>query len=70
MMIHEYHKIVGKNEDKTRIKTQKQKQSRFAYFYLAVDSLKVTILRINHNFPIFSYFSVTTVVQLQILEVS
>ena len=58
------------NEDKTRIKTQKQKQSRFVYFYLAVDSLKVTILRINHNFPIFSYLAVTTVGQLEILEVN
>ena len=72
-MIHDYHKIVG-NKDKTRILRLKNEQSRFVYFYLTMDSSKVT-LRINHNFPIsLQSIDLSTetlwVVQLEILEVS
>ena len=71
MMIHEYHKIAGKTKTIQELRLKNKKWSRFEYFYLAVDSLKVTFYVLITIF----LFSLTLqsqlhVVQLEILEVS
>ena len=69
MMIHEYHKIVGKT--KTRQELRLKNQNRVGLYIFTSPWILLKFLCINHNFPIFpDSQSVTTVVQLENLEVS
>ena len=76
MMIHEYHKVVGKTKTRQLRLKNKNRVSLYS-FYLTVDSFKDTLgIHSNHKFPIsltlqsFDLSTETTAVQLEILEVS
>ena len=55
MMIHEYHKIVGKTKTRQELTLKnKNRVRRFVYFYLTVDSLKK--LKIRYVFIVITIF--------------